>query len=149
MKRVYVLEKWLTRKAVEERVKGYTEIIDKIEKLPADDPRIEAQAGAVATVQSCIDADKEKLKDKSYEGEWVGYEGKVIRRQFIERSREHIRHDKGAKWRVLKAEIEDGVDFWSAYKNGVEDLEGMRYLNLSTGRAVEEVGCDDEEDSEE
>ena len=71
----------------------------------------------------------EKTVSENPDGYWLGYHGKCNYQVFCRDARETVRHMKDRKWRVLKAEIDDGAKTWAnSYYNGVENSGVLRYL---------------------
>lgn len=118
MKKVWILEKWITP---EERMKSIEEVRGLLHIFKTEEEK--------ARVYEKIEAMERELHE-NHEGMWVGWEGKSIYRQFCQVAKECLRRyeKKPDKFRVVSAQIEDGAGQWLDYENPVENEGVLRYL---------------------
>lgn len=118
MKSVWILERWETP---EDMQRNLQEMERLAEEFREEDPKIEKGLERMRTRVA-----------ENPDGMWVGWEGKTIYQQFCYVAREALRRaDKGDKFRVVKAEIQDDAKTWVGYKNGQENAGVMRYLRAT------------------
>lgn len=120
MKKVWVLEKFESNDAM---VKTLSELEQMFEESKdyLDEKGIESMN---KTIDSC-----KKRIDENPDGEWIGWEGKSIYRQFCDVAKDALRRaDKSWKFRVVEGEVEDNAKYWGGYKF-VKVNEGvLKYL---------------------
>ena len=116
MKKVWILEKWVSREDIEEFVKLYRNMLN-------ENPDLDA----VNTVADKYEAD---LADPNYNGYWNGYVGRVKYTEFCIDARNYIARHRNSndKLRVVTAYINDNATTWVGYKNAVENEDVFKYL---------------------
>ena len=123
MKKVWILEKFI---GPEEMAKTMGDLNELLNIWTA-----EGNAEYIETMQKVIKANEEKHAANP-DGYWSGWQGKTNYRQFCDFALESIRLSKrnkdGAKFRVVKAEIDDDATTWNGYRNGIENPGVLRYL---------------------
>lgn len=117
MKKVWILEKFVS---IEKMQKSLSELLEMRKVNEGNDE-------AVKTCDEMIDCYKNRM-EKNPEGYWLGYQGKIIYRQFCECAHQTMRNLKGEQFRVVEAEINDDAKYWAGYKIVKENPGVMRYL---------------------
>ena len=113
MKKVWILEKWVTR----DEYAASLDVFNEWKKEGLD-------------VDYAIDKIKSNLDNPSFEGYWCGHVGRSNYKVFCYDAIESLRYNKGRnfKFRVVKAEIEDNSTVWTNYVNPIENDGVLRYL---------------------
>ena len=119
MKKVWILEKFVSREEMVKDLNGIFEMRDKAV--------IDRNDEGVKACNQMADAMRDRI-EKNPEGLWLGYQGKIIYRQFCECAHETMRNLKGEQFRVVEAEINDDAKYWTGYKIVKENAGVMRYL---------------------
>ena len=122
MKKVWILERFISKEEMEKSMNELYEIREFWDER--DDAEAEA---AIKTCDEMIVA-YEKRMNANPDGYWLGYQGKIIYRQFCSCAHETMRYFKEGLFRVVKAEIEDSASQWIGYKNPVVNDGVLRYL---------------------
>ena len=123
MKKVWILEGWVTRERMEKNAEESERMLRRIvESKPLD-----MFPEEVKVFEELVEFEKKMLAEHP-DGYWCGYEGKSNYDLFCQRARNTMRDMKDMKWRVLKAEISDDAESWGGYTNGVENNGVLRYL---------------------
>lgn len=120
MKKVWVLEKWIDRKRIEDMYNEYVELFndEKSNRISDEDKT------------KVLTKLKERLSDPNMNGYWLGYEGKSNYKDFCSVASDFIRRHKNEnyKLRVVSAYIDDDAEYWVGYKNPTENEGVLRYL---------------------
>lgn len=118
MKKVWILEGFISKEAMENELKSLYEMKTKA-KLPE---QIDA---CDELIRFCIDR-----IDKNPEGRWLGYQGKTNYKEFCYCAHETLRNMKKErmKWRVVEAFIKDSASTWAGYETIRENVGVMKYL---------------------
>ena len=118
MKKVWILEKWIDRKACEEMLEDFKNMFSN--------PQFKDEEACSKTVKRFTDY----LSDPNFEGYWCGHEGKSKYSDFCSVAADFIYRHKNDnyKLRVVSAQIEDDAKYWTGYKNPVENEGVLRYL---------------------
>lgn len=112
MKKVWVLEKL-------ETVEEMRETINRLADM--------AEAGDEMADELFTRLMKDLLDNPN--GKWHGYCGKLNYKDFCWDAKDTIRRaEKGTKFRVVKAEIENDAKYWTNYVNAVENEGVLKYL---------------------
>lgn len=114
MKKVWILEKFVSVEEMNESLKGLKEL------QPTNENEREALKEAIAAY--------EKRIQESPKGYWCGYAGRTNYNDFCREARRTMNNLKGSKFRVVKAEIGDVAHQWLGYVNPVENEGVLRYL---------------------
>lgn len=124
MKKVWILEKFVSN---EKMVKTLNEMEQMLEENLANFDK-----KGIESMNKTINSYKKRVEENP-SGEWVGYQGKSIYRQFCDVARDEIRRaDKSCKFRVIEAQIDDNAQYWSDYKLIKENEEVLHYLMATT-----------------
>jgi len=124
MKKVWILEKFESN---EKMVKTLNELEQIFEESKAN-----LDEKGIESMNKTINSYKKRI-EKNPNGEWVGYQGKSIYRQFCDVARDEIRRaDKSCKFRVVEGEIEDNAQYWVGYKFVKENDGVLHYLMATT-----------------
>lgn len=118
MKKIWILEGYITRERMIESVKEAEEMLKNV--APEH----------VETAREMLAAQKKSLAENP-EGYWLAYQGRTNYNVFCNDSRQTMRNlkERKMKWRVLKAEISETAKYWPGqYVNGIENDGVMRYL---------------------
>lgn len=118
MKKIWILEGYITRERMIESVKEAEETLKNV--APEH----------VETAREMLAAQKKRLAENP-EGYWFAYQGRTNYNVFCNDSRQTMRNlkERKMKWRVLKAEISETAKYWPGqYVNGIENDGVMRYL---------------------
>ena len=120
MKKVWILEKFESNEMMVKTL-GELEQMFEENKGNFDEKGIESMNQIIAS--------HKKMIEENPKGMWIGWEGKLIYRQFCDVAKAALRRaDKSWKFRVIEGEIEDNAQYWCGYKF-VEENEGvLRYL---------------------
>lgn len=121
MKKVWILEKLYLP---EETKKSIIEMEDMLENI-RNNP--EAPAEGISCMENTISTLKQRLTDFP-EGYWLGFEGKVIYRQFCQVAKAAINRNPDFTFRVVSAEIADDAKSWLRYQNPTVNEGVLRYL---------------------
>lgn len=121
MKKVWILEKLYLP---EETRKSIIEMEDMLENI-RNNP--EAPAEGISCMENTISTLKQRLADFP-EGYWLGFEGKVIYRQFCQVAKAAINRNPDCTFQVVSAEIADDAKSWLGYQNPIVNEGVLRYL---------------------
>lgn len=120
MKKVWILEKFESNEAMVKTLSNFEQMFEE-GKDKLDEKGIESMIQIIAS--------QKKMIEENPEGMWIGWEGKIIYRQFCETAKAALRRaDKSWKFRVVEGEIEDNAQYWCGYKFVKENEEVLRYL---------------------
>lgn len=120
MKKVWILEKFESNEAMVKTL-GELEQMFEENKGNFDEKGIESMNQTIASYKKRI--------EENPEGMWIGWEGKIIYRQFCDVAKAALRRaDKSWKFRVVEGEIEDDAQHWCGYKFVKENEGVLRYL---------------------
>lgn len=120
MKKVWILEKFESNEAMVKTLSNFEQMFEE-GKDKLDEKGIES---AIQTI-----AFQKKMIEENPEGMWIGWEGKIIYRQFCDVAKAALRRaDKSWKFRVVEGEIEDNAQYWCGYKFVKENEGVLRYL---------------------
>lgn len=120
MKKVWILEKFESNEAMVKTL-GELEQMFEENKGNFDEKGIESMNQTIASYKKRI--------EENPEGMWIGWEGKIIYRQFCDVAKAALRRaDKSWKFRVVEGEIEDDAQYWCGYKFVKENEGVLRYL---------------------
>lgn len=120
MKKVWILEKFESNEAMVKTLSNFEQMFEE-GKDKLDEKGIESMIQTIAS--------QKKMIDENPEGMWIGWEGKIIYRQFCETAKAALRRaDKSWKFRVVEGEIEDNAQYWCGYKFIKENEGVLRYL---------------------
>lgn len=120
MKKVWILEKFESSEAMVKTLSNFEQMFEE-GKDKLDEKGIES---AIQTI-----AFQKKMIEENPEGMWIGWEGKIIYRQFCDVAKAALRRaDKSWKFRVVEGEIEDNAQYWCGYKFVKENEGVLRYL---------------------
>ena len=121
MKRVWILEKLYLPEETKKSIIEMEEALDIIRNNP------EAPAEGISCMENTISTLKQRLADFP-EGYWLGFEGKVIYRQFCQVAKDAINRNPDFTFRVVSAEIADDAKSWLRYQNPTVNEGVLRYL---------------------
>lgn len=120
MKKVWILEKFESNEAMVKTLSNFEQMFEE-GKDKLDEKGIESMIQTIAS--------QKKMIEENPEGMWIGWEGKIIYRQFCETAKAALRRaDKSWKFRVVEGEIEDNAQYWCGYKFVKENEGVLRYL---------------------
>ena len=120
MKKVWILEKFESNEAMVKTLSNFEQMFEE-GKDKLDEKGI---GSAIQTIAS-----QKKMIEENPEGMWIGWEGKIIYRQFCDVAKAALRRaDKSWKFRVVEGEIEDKAQYWCGYKFVKENEGVLRYL---------------------
>lgn len=120
MKKVWILEKFESNEAMVKTLSNFEQMFEEC-KDKLDEKGIESMIQTIAS--------QKKMIEENPEGMWIGWEGKIIYRQFCETAKAALRRaDKSWKFRVVEGEIEDNAQYWCGYKFVKENAGVLRYL---------------------
>lgn len=121
MKKVWVLEKWITPERAEQILKDLEGVVEfAIAQGSPED--------VIADMRKCLDGAKGKFEERK-NGYWCGWEGKINYRQFCDCARAAInRADAGTKFRVVVGTIADDAQQWTGYTMTEVNDGVLRYL---------------------
>lgn len=122
MKKVWILEMFYTREALEIGLQSAQEIYEKeLAKVDRDMKVVNAFDDAVLMLKREI--------EENPEGVWSGIEGKTNYAQFCEVAKDALRRAKnGESYRVVQAQIPDTATQWWGYQKPVVNDGVYRYL---------------------
>lgn len=115
MKKVWILEKFASRKEME---KSMADIKNFLENANGKEQEIGKQV---------MEAYEKSFKENP-DGRWFGFEGKTNYNQFISVALGSIRRNPDGKFRVIEAEIPDDVTTWIGYKFVKENDGVLQFL---------------------
>lgn len=126
MKKVWIMEKFISAEVMQKEIEDMEKILSNVDTMYANEADRQNAIDAAVKVRATI---KEKLNDNP-DGYWCGWEGKSDYRTFCRRAQEDMRyeHNRGERFRVGTAEINDNADTWLGYKNFTENDKVLRYL---------------------
>lgn len=110
MKKVWILEKLYTPEETKKSITKMEEMLKDIRNNP------EATAEGISCMENTLSTLKQRLADFP-EGYWLGFEGKIIYRQFCQVAKAAINRNPDCTFRVVSAEITDDAKFWLGYQN--------------------------------
>lgn len=120
MKKVWILEKFESNEMMVKTL-GELEQMFEENKGNFDEKGIESMNQTITSYKKRI--------EENPEGMWIGWEGKLIYRQFCDVAKAALRRaDKSWKFRVVEGEIEDNAQYWCGYKFVKENEGVLRYL---------------------
>lgn len=121
MKKVWILEKFESHEAMLETYEKMKDMVEfaKSKDDCTDNVISELNASTAKYAQCIVD---------NPDGMWLGFEGKVIYRQFCDVAKAAIRRNPETKFRVVEGEIEDGAKYWFGYKVTKVNDGVYRYL---------------------
>ncbi len=120
MKKVWILEKFESNEAMVKTLSNFEQMFEE-GKDKLDEKGIESMIQTIAS--------QKKMIEENPEGMWIGWEGKIIYRQFCDTAKAALRRaDKSWKFRVVEGEIEDNAQYWCGYKFIRENEGVLRYL---------------------
>lgn len=126
MKKVWILEKWLSPEAMERSLNDMKEIADNI--------AMEAELNHSQrsnVIQEMYDS-VHKLEMKHSEnpdGYWCGWQGKIHYKSFCEYAKQSLRLAKpGDRFRVIEGMIKDTDETWAGYIPVKENPGVLKYL---------------------
>lgn len=117
MKKVWVLERFIDP----QECKKSLDDLYKMREANADD------AERVKTCDEVISC-YEKRMTANPDGYWLGYEGKIVYRDFCYCAKRTMRNLAGSTFRVVEAEIASDAKTWLGYKVVKENAGVLRYL---------------------
>ena len=121
MKKVWILEKLYRPEETKQSITEMEEMLENIRNNP------EAPADGISCMENTISTLKQRLADFPG-GYWLGFEGKVIYRQFCQVAKAAINRNPGCTFLVVSAEIADDAKFWLGYQNPTVNEGVLRYL---------------------
>lgn len=121
MKKVWILEKPYTPEETKKSITKMEEMLKDIRNNP------EATAEGISCMENTLSTLKQRLADFP-EGYWLGFEGKIIYRQFCQVAKAAINRNPDCTFRVVSAEIADDAKFWLGYQNPNINGGVLRYL---------------------
>ena len=121
MKKVWILEKLYLPEETKQSITEMEEMLENLRNNP------EAPAEGISCMENTISTLKQRLADFP-EGYWLGFEGKVIYRQFCQVAKAAINRNPGCTFRVVSAEIADDAKFWLGYQNPTVNEGVLKYL---------------------
>lgn len=118
MKKVWILEGFVSREHMEKELGGIVEMISKA--------KTKEEVDAVLEMEGMY----KKVIEKNPEGHWTAWQGKTNYKQFCDCAKETLRNMRKEKmqWRVIEGAIEDEASTWVGYKIVKENNGVMRYL---------------------
>ena len=120
MKKVWILEKFESNEMMVKTL-GELEQMFEENKGNFDEKGIESMNQTISSYKKRI--------EENPKGMWIGWEGKLIYRQFCDVAKAALRRaDKSWKFRVVEGEIEDDAQYWCGYKFVKENEGVLRYL---------------------
>ena len=120
MKKVWILEKFESNEMMVKTL-GELEQMFEENKGNFDEKGIESMNQTISSYKKRI--------EENPKGMWIGWEGKLIYRQFCDVAKAALRRaDKSWKFRVVEGEIEDNAQYWCGYKFVKENEGVLRYL---------------------
>ena len=123
--KVWVLEKFETREAMEEMLVRFKDICAYAKAQPDTTEE---------TIRECesVVANHAKAIEENPNGKWYGFEGKFMYRDFCYTAKQALRRvlaeKPDTKFRVVEGEIPDGSKYWLGYKVVKVNDGVMRYL---------------------
>lgn len=121
MKKVWILEKLYLPEETKKSIIEMEEALDIIRNNP------EAPVEGISCMENTISTLKQRLADFP-DGYWLGFEGKVIYRQFCQVAKDAINRNPDFTFRVVSAEIADDAKSWMGYQNPTVNEGVLRYL---------------------
>ena len=118
MKKVWILEGLYTKDEMLSTIKEYTELRDSGQFT--DSEHIDALNKAISRITEAL--------NENPNGKWLGYQGKIIWKQFCECALETMTYLKHKKFRVVEALIPDDATNWNGYTVVRENEGALRYL---------------------
>ena len=120
MKKVWILEKYITAEEMRNVLGDLSELYESVKES--------SDVKQIAMVEEMIQKYNDKM-EQNPNGYWSGCEGKSVYTQFCEKAKDTIRRaDKDVKFRVVEGEIEDDAKYWVKYKFVKENEGVFRYL---------------------
>ena len=121
MKKVWILEKLYLPEETKKSITEMEKMLEGIRNNP------EATTEGISLMEDTISKLKQRLADFP-EGYWLGFEGKVIYRQFCQVAKAAINRNPNCIFRVVSAEIADDSKFWLGYQNPTVNEGVLKYL---------------------
>lgn len=121
MKKVWILEKLYLPEETKKSIIEMEKMLENIRNNP------EATTEGINLMEDTISNLKQRLADFP-EGYWLGFEGKVIYRQFCQVAKAAINRNPDCTFRVVSAEIADDSKFWLGYQNPTVNEGVLKYL---------------------
>lgn len=121
MKKVWILEKLYLPEETKKSITEMEKMLEDIRNNP------EATTEGISLMEDTISKLKQRLADFP-EGYWLGFEGKVIYRQFCQVAKAAINRNPDCTFRVVSAEIADDSKFWLGYQNPTVNEGVLKYL---------------------
>lgn len=121
MKKVWILEKLYLPEETKQSITEMEEMLKNLRNNP------EAPAEGISCMENTIFTLKQRLADFP-EGHWLGFEGKVIYKQFCQVAKAAINRNPDCTFRVVSAEIADDAKFWLGYQNPTVNEGVLKYL---------------------
>lgn len=117
MKKVWILERFISP----EECKKSLDDLYAAREANAEKPELAKVCDEMITAYK-------KRMDANPDGYWLGYDGKIIYRDFCYCAKQTMRNLAGSKFRVVEGEIEDNAKYWLGYKIVKENPGVLRYL---------------------
>lgn len=121
MKKVWILEKLYLPEETKKSIIKMEKMLEDIRNNP------ETTTEGISLMEDTILNLKQRLADFP-EGYWLGFEGKVIYRQFCQVAKAAINRNPDCTFRVVSAEIADNSKFWLGYQNPTVNEGVLKYL---------------------
>ena len=121
MKKVWILEKLYLPEETKKSIIEMEKMLEDIRNNP------ETTTEGISLMEDTISNLKQRLADFP-EGYWLGFEGKVIYRQFCQVAKAAINRNPDCTFRVVSAEIADNPKFWLGYQNPTVNEGVLKYL---------------------
>lgn len=121
MKKVWILEKLYLPEETKKSITEMEKMLEGIRNNP------EAPTEGISLMENTISNLKQKLANFP-DGYWLGFEGKVIYRQFCQVAKAAINRNPDCTFRVVSAEIADDSKFWLGYQNPTVNEGVLKYL---------------------
>lgn len=117
MKKVWILEKFESREDMENLL---AKTKDMLNFFAGDTEGANVCKQMISTLESKMASNPD--------GYWAGFEGKIVYRQFVNRAKEAIARNPGAKFRVVEGLIDDDAKSWCGYETVEVNDRVLRYL---------------------
>ena len=121
MKKVWILERFVTTEELKDYVVMAESYVEKCEKDHPD---------RVNDAKNLLESSKQTLENNP-NGQWIGMEGKSIYRIFCRVAKDCIRNAPKYLYRVVTAEIPDDAKYWIGYKNPIVNEGVLKYLKAT------------------